>query len=304
MYYTSVLADSLSPEGVRLTTFEIRLPRIVLAEFNTHRMLSRNSASSRAVPISVTVQGVQDDPFFPASFGGHQTGMQAAPAITDQDAARDIWEAALEDAVGHAIAMEALGVYKGLANRLIEPFKWHTIIATATDWSNYFALRTDKNAQDEIRIVSEMMQQCYYESIPRKLGYGEYHLPLVSFMEIATRLDPPDYDYWVPVSIGRCARVSFERQHDDDVDKALAIHAMLEKNRHLSPFEHVARPFSAEEWDLISRAEIYTFKDHLRPFAANLNRGLEYAGNLRGWWGARMDIPDQDDYGKVLASSS
>lgn len=50
-YDAKILADSLSPDGVRLTTFKVTFPRIVLAEFNTHRMFSRNSASSRAIPI-------------------------------------------------------------------------------------------------------------------------------------------------------------------------------------------------------------------------------------------------------------
>ena len=45
-YSAKILADSLNPCGVRLTTFEITFPRIVLAEFNTHRVFSRNSASS------------------------------------------------------------------------------------------------------------------------------------------------------------------------------------------------------------------------------------------------------------------
>jgi hypothetical protein len=47
-----ILADSVAWHGgERLTTFEVTFPRIVLAEFNTHRMLSRNSASSRAIPV-------------------------------------------------------------------------------------------------------------------------------------------------------------------------------------------------------------------------------------------------------------
>jgi hypothetical protein len=55
---TKILADSISPDGVRLTTLEVVMPRIVLAEFNTHRMLSRNSASSRAIPIEKMIRMV------------------------------------------------------------------------------------------------------------------------------------------------------------------------------------------------------------------------------------------------------
>ena len=46
-----VIADSVCPKGVRMTTMEIEYPRFILAELNTHRMLSKNSASSRAIPV-------------------------------------------------------------------------------------------------------------------------------------------------------------------------------------------------------------------------------------------------------------
>ena len=35
----------------RVTTMEVTMHRFVLAEFNTHRVFSRNSASSRAIPV-------------------------------------------------------------------------------------------------------------------------------------------------------------------------------------------------------------------------------------------------------------
>ena len=47
----NVICDSINEQGVRLTTFEIEYPRFILAELNTHRQLSRNSSSSRAIPI-------------------------------------------------------------------------------------------------------------------------------------------------------------------------------------------------------------------------------------------------------------
>ena len=49
MYKCEILADSLSPQGNRLTTFKITYPRIVHAELMTHRVFSRNAASSRAI---------------------------------------------------------------------------------------------------------------------------------------------------------------------------------------------------------------------------------------------------------------
>ena len=46
-----VIADSVSPKGIRLVTIECQFPRFILAQVNTHRVFSRNSASSRAIPI-------------------------------------------------------------------------------------------------------------------------------------------------------------------------------------------------------------------------------------------------------------
>lgn len=307
MYHAEILADSLSPEGIRLTTFEITLPRIVLAEFNTHRMLSRNSASSRAIPVSVSIRGVEEDPFIPEVFGSHQKGMVEGDPLDgpDQELARHYWNGALDAACDYARGMERLNVYKGLANRLLEPFKWHTIIATGTDWSNYFALRTADNAQTEIRIVSQMMQDLYKDSTPLQLGYDDWHIPLISIDDLQYPGLEMDYDFWVPVSIGRCARVSFMRQHDDsDPDSDIMRHDMLKENRHLSPFEHAARPFSELEWECVRNAGVWCMKDHLMPFVDNMHRQMEYAGNLRGWWAARMDVKDQDDYGKVLNSNA
>ena len=51
-YQANVVADSVSEDGYRLTTMVVNMPRIILAEFNTPRVFSRNSASTRAIPIA------------------------------------------------------------------------------------------------------------------------------------------------------------------------------------------------------------------------------------------------------------
>jgi hypothetical protein len=60
-----VILDSISPDGVRLTTLECVMHRFVLAEFNTHRMFSRNSASSRAIPVDRQLESVATDTAMP-----------------------------------------------------------------------------------------------------------------------------------------------------------------------------------------------------------------------------------------------
>src|ERR1041384_185786 len=102
-----VLADSISPAGHRLTTLETTFPRFILAEFNTHRVFSRNSASSRAIPIVKQVRRVLEQPYVPIEFGSNQPGMQAGPALTGEkrQAAEAEWLRARDDAVRRVLGL-------------------------------------------------------------------------------------------------------------------------------------------------------------------------------------------------------
>jgi hypothetical protein len=116
-----VEADSLSPHGARLMTFVVTFPRFILAEFNTHRALSRNAASSRAIPVEKRIAAVEADPFVPESFGRNQKGMRADRSLEGDDRreARIVWESAVRSALHHAKLLADCGVHKQLANRLL-----------------------------------------------------------------------------------------------------------------------------------------------------------------------------------------
>ncbi|GII21118.1 FAD-dependent thymidylate synthase [Planosporangium mesophilum] len=276
MYDARVIVDSISPLRVRLTTMQVTFPRIILPEWNTHRALSRNSQSSRARPLAKTIDDVLADPFIPDEWGRNQSGMQAGSEIDDPHAAEAQWRAALADMVGHAQVLGELGVHKQLVNRLLEPFMWHTVLCTATDWSNLFALRVHPDAQPEIRRAARLALRAYLDSSPRPVGYDQWHLPLLSADELAeARHDP---QRWLPVSTGRCARVSYlthlgTRDPNADVE----LHDRLLDSRHLSPFEHVARP--------------------LHPAEGGAD-GM--SGNFRGWHQYRKDVPFEGDYAAAL----
>ena len=79
-----IMADSfvrLVTNGVeyifRLITIQADFARIILAEVNTHRLLSRNSASSRAIPIEKMIEQVLTNTFIPFRFPKTHKGMQA-----------------------------------------------------------------------------------------------------------------------------------------------------------------------------------------------------------------------------------
>jgi thymidylate synthase ThyX len=308
-YAASILADSLSPHEHRLTTLEVTFPRMVLPEFNTHRMFSRNSASSRAIPVVKQLQRVLDDPFVPFEWGTNKRGMQAGPALRGQKAkvAREEWLSARDSAVAHVIGLishpsfcqqhrrsslpdqvaalrEAiaartvpdawLNVHKQLANRLLEPFMWHTVIVTATEWENFWHLRTHRDAQPEIRRVALMMRDAWQHSVPRHRGADDWHLPLTDDLKVG-RLGGLALEDAIKVCVGRCARVSYmthSGQRDPSAD--IALHDRLLTSGHLSPFEHAARPLTNEA----------------------LENGSGWSANFRGWRSYRKEVPGEADF--------
>lgn len=321
-----MVADSVSRAGVRLSTIEVQFPRIVLAEFNTHRMLSRNSASSRAIPVARMISMVKDDPYVPTEWGVNRPGMQATELLSAGNTvdAECAWLHARDQAVEHAEALLRFGVHKQLANRLLEPFMWHTVIVTATEWDNFFHLRRDAGAHPEIRKAAECMWEVMQKSKPVELGPGEWHLPYVTPEDL---FDPlvllaVDLEYVVDdllaaarnappraveerelllrkLSVARCARVSYlthDRQRN--LHKDVISHDARLGDGHMSPFEHVARPAGAEDGRYAVNAE-YLDQDQGQVIAPTyLSRhdaSKLYFGNLRGWVQYRKLIPHERD---------
>lgn len=139
-----IIADNKSPYGNRLTTFVCVFPRIILAELNTHRMLSRNSASSRAIPFEKMLKRVKEEPFIPIAWQKDHKGMQGTEYFTNPEeikALEDAWIMAAKSASDRAELFSEGGVTKQIVNRLLEPFMMHTAIITASELENFFALR-------------------------------------------------------------------------------------------------------------------------------------------------------------------
>ena len=274
-----VVADSVH-DGSRLTTFEVTFPRFILAEFNTHRVLSRNSASSRAIPVWKRLADVIMYPFVPLQFGRNKAGMQSEEVISQEenDAARQNWLIGRDVAVIQAFYLTggetqimkdaksderaarvceevralsaqyfdvvskmrslSLGVHKQHANRVLEPYAWHTVIVTATHWRNLYALRASPMAQPEIQELALAMLYAHRKSVPRNLDHFEWHLPYV-FDE--DRLQAESKGALARISSARCARVSY-LTHDGkrDIHADFKLADRLQVSGHTSPFEHPA----------------------------------------------------------------
>jgi hypothetical protein len=219
---------------------EVTFPRIVLAEFNTHKRLTKNSASSRAIPVEKQIKRVREDPFIPIYWGKNQKGMSADEELTpvQQAVCLHEWLQARDNAVESALELLHIGVHKQITNRLLEPFMWHTVITTASYWKNFFALRKHKAAQPEIQFAAALMLEAYKASAPQVVQHGDWHLPLTTREE---RLDEPNLP-WPMISAGRCARVSY-LTHDGkrDVQADIDLARKLTDRGHMSPLEHVAQ---------------------------------------------------------------
>jgi thymidylate synthase ThyX len=253
MFNAKVLADSTNTCDNRLTTMELTYPRFIHSEVMTHRMFSRNAASSRAIPVEKMIEQVETNPFIPLHWGKAQKGMQAYEVLSPEDsiAARDEWLFAGCDAVWRVRQLLGLGLHKQIANRLLEPWMWATSIVTGNHgaWMNFFTLRCHHEAEPHIQKIAGMAREVRSQSIPQKLSAGQWHLPLIGFIDddgVDERLTWPDA-IQVKVSVGRCARVSY-LTHDGirDVQADIDLHDRLLASKHFSPFEHVA---CAADWD-------------------------------------------------------
>lgn len=241
-----IIADSVGYYGgamSRLITIQLRYPRIVHSELNTHRVFSRNASSSRAIPVAKMIEQVRNNPAAPYVWTTNKPGMQG-DVVTDPELIAkydQMWIEAANQAADNAEVLMGEGLHKQVVNRILEPFQWISVIVTATEWANWFELRNHKDADPTIKRLAEVMLAAMEASEPKHLIAGEWHLPYVSKEEksalpIATL---------VKISAARCARVSY-LTHDGefpDVDKDIALYERLVGSRplHASPIEHQAR---------------------------------------------------------------
>lgn len=239
-----MIQDSVAPNGVRVMTLELEYPRMIHAEFMTHRVFSRNAQSNRAIPDTTVAKMVLDNPAIPIYWGKKQRGMQAAEEIQDPVAAREWWLRARDSALEMHRQGMALGLHKQVLNRILEPFQLIRVIVTATDWLNFFALRDHHDAQPEIQDLARTMRQVIQDSTPRELKTGEWHLPYITEQDRTEALEAGHGDdYLCCVSTARCARVSY-LSHDGvrALQKDLDLHNDLLASKHMSPFEHPCTP--------------------------------------------------------------
>ena len=284
-----VVADSVNASGTRMTTMEIEYPRFILAELNTHRMLSKNSASSRAIPVKAMHEHIRANTAGPVYWGKNQAGMKAKECLDVEDTveALMIWEQARDSALDFASQLADLNLHKQITNRITEPWMTMKTVISGTEWANYFWLRDHADAQPEIALLANKMHQVYEASVPQPLNSGEWHVPYVNTYRsiINNELlysdglgDDISAEEARIVSASCCAQVSY-RKNDDSYEKAQKVFQMLIESEpaHASPVEHQATPMNI---DSMCRFEPETWEPGVTHVSANSDL---WSGNLRGW---------------------
>lgn len=269
----TLLADSIAPNGIRITTVELHYHRYILPELNTHRAFSRNGASSRAIPTAKLIEACLAEQVEPLEWGLNQSGMQAFTVAdpTLEAEGREIWNEARADAIKHASRLFDKGFAKQIVNRVLEPYLSTRTVVTSTDWANFDTLRDHKDAQPEIRELARRIIAAKASSTPKLLGINEWHLPYILPEDYEAVLEPgladvalsvlellsvnhrqffPDVPMLLlaMISAARCARVSYRTVEGKPtkIEDDLALFERLIKTQpvHASPTEHQATPWT------------------------------------------------------------
>jgi thymidylate synthase ThyX len=256
-----------SSENV-LTTLLLRYPRWIHAELMTHRVFSRNSASSRAIPIKKLIQDVIDNPAVPLFWGKNQPGMQAfeetdelistwklKETFTDDNESlgfsptyskikysnEEAWLNARDFMVDFAKQFADSGYHKQIVNRLLEPFAHITVLVSSTEWDNFLELRNHPDAEPHIELLAKEILKCLENGPIQNLDPDEWHMPFI------TKDDENSFEKndLIKMSVSKCASTSYKTVDgfDMSMEKSIDIFNKLivSKPMHASPAEHVAR---------------------------------------------------------------
>lgn len=260
----TVIADSISSNTPRLTTFQLRYWRSIHSELMTHRVFSRNAGSSRARPTAAIRKQVWSDPWGPLAWGMNRPGMSSSEESIGirRWLGQKLWRGAAKAAAVFAYALEKLRFHKQIVNRILEPFTYIDVVVTATEYNNWFALRDHADAQPEIADLAQRMKVAMDASIPKELIPGQWHLPYITeddfhqadiYIRVEKGLSANEHvssgeiiELVRNISAARCARVSYKAfdgtvaSIESDLD--LCNKLMKAELVHASPFEHQARP--------------------------------------------------------------
>lgn len=311
-----IIKDSINAStNDRLTTYVVTFPRFINAEVLRHRMLSFNSASSRAIPSKRLIADILANPAEPVFWGKNQSGMQAEEELVDRpedsgiffhgelangssnefaetfqmhvdgkkSAAKILWESACRSMVSVAERLNDLGLHKQIANRILEPWQNITLVISGTEWENFFKLRANKHAQPEFRVLAENMLDAYNASTPE------------------IRMPTQGLEWRVlsgPKGLKRAAKlcdwhIPYEDQMPSGVTPLEKLQIAVARCARVSYLTQDGKIDKAKDFELFDRL---TGSGHWSPceHVAFPIDSSEFSGNFRGWMQMRKLFPTEN----------
>lgn len=292
-----LLQHSYSPDGISMYSFEVEIPRIILAEWNTHGMLNTNAQSSRAVPTKKLIEEVRRNPYMPSHWGKNQKGMQAyeeCHSSVNSMPREAFWDICIHNACNNAQAFEEAGYHKQIANRVIEPYSHTKLVISGTEWNNFFNLRIHKDAEPNIREMAIKIYELIYKSDGISLQNGEWHLPYIEYYEdfygnisYGFNGSPISLTEAIRISLACVAQVSYRSLNTNPEAIDRIYNSLFPSNGapiHGSPAQHLATPFKEAQckgdWQ---EGETHRDRD-----------GYSWSAQLRGWCQYRKLIPNEN----------
>lgn len=288
----TIIKDSINRQGNRFITYELEYPRFILAEVNTHCMLEKNTASSRAIPVETMLAQIAANPAMPISWGENNPGMVSRVELDESRAAaaKSVWIAAIQTAISFARvigAKDGINAHKQISNRLTEAGQMSKTVMSGTEWENFFWLRNHPDAQPEFQELARCMFEAKTQSVPILLEPGEWHLPYVEFVDgkyFSGDIEIP-LETAKKISASCCAQVSY-RKLNDSIEQAEKVFGMLnleseDKPAHASPICHQGTPMQACDYpDLNNPENPATWEDGITHMRRDFSL---WSGKLQGW---------------------
>lgn len=299
-----IIAHSKSSvNGKEIITMELEYPRFIHAEILTHRMFSRNAASSRAIPVAKMIEQVRNDPAQPVHWGKNQSGMQAEEEVSGKepygggdmkDLVKRRWCESAKLQANFAEELSDYGLHKQVVNRILEPFQTMKTVVTATEWENFYWLRNHEDAQPEIKRLAEVMLEAVSKSEAITLLPGEWHVPYYEGGFWMQGMGDSIEDA-LAISASCCAQVSY-RLLDDSIEKARMVYKRLVESSpvHASPFEHQASPMEEtkhSDFGYLNEVMNHTTWQKGITHVDRVNQH-HWSGNFQGWIQHRHLIPN------------
>lgn len=316
---TCIQASRCARTGKEIFTLELEYPRQIHSQLLTHGVFSKNSSSTRAVPLKAAIEQLRAKPAG-VIWTANQSGMQGN-VLPDNETTMPNRVMAMAcnsmvdfaEFLNDAPDLGGLGIHKQNAGRLLEPFQNIKIVLTSTEWENWDWLRIHKDAQGEIADLALAMKEARDAAEIMELEPGELHVPYVE--RIRKTSDDPNYsnisagliylvrdeegypqllsiDQAKQVSASVCAQVSY-RKADNSLDRANRIQGMLVNGHkvHASPFEHQAEPMP----EIGVSGNFIDIMTSLPDGVTHVCKDGQFgSGNLKGWVQNRQIIDRHD----------